>query len=200
MTRTESLQSPGGLEVGGKEGRGAICADKETPGERGINSGSRIWRLRKPGYIQASPGSPGVTTKPPNRDKTYTHLCVVTHIRQLLRQEALASLLPPLPQGWADPIGHRRGVQGPQDHRLPGTQLHTVNTSSFPDGNMLCASLCRAARVRGRVRLRSETVFVGGLEGRLEMRAPGGWPETANIEDQAGSESGRSTTNMPQLF
>lgn len=126
-TRTSCLQSPGGLEVGGSERTG-------NNRRRGINSGSRIWRLGKPGYIRASPGSPGDTPKPPNKDKTYTHAHTPALMARSLGQPASSS-----PQGWADPIGRMWGVQGPQDHLLPGTRLHTVTTSPFPDGDMLCA-------------------------------------------------------------
>lgn len=117
---------------------------------------------------------------PPNKHKTFT--------QQFQWQEALASRLHPPTQG---PNSSMWGIHRPQEHPLPGPQLHTITSSSLPTRNMLHALLCGAAGVHGRITsrqhlvstlVRIEVMFVLGQAFRLSMRALGRWPAAASIK------------------
>ena len=134
-------------------------------GDRGT-----IW---KPGWIQASPGSPGITTKPPNKDKTFTHTRVLAHVHPALMVGSLGQPASPSNPGTGRPKRSCVGNSG--NPRPPCCWDSAPHCHQLSFSKQKCASLYTAAGVRGRIRsrhlvsalARREITFVQGLEIRL---------------------------------
>lgn len=135
-------------------------------GDRG-----RIWT---PGWIQASPGSPGITTKPPNKDETFTHthMCACTHAPSADGRKPWPACSILQPRDWQTQTSCVKNSGNPSPPCCWDSAPH-FHQLSFPQQK--CASLYTAAGVSGRIRsrhlvsalVRREITFVQGLEIRL---------------------------------